>query len=145
LTAPSSPGPIADALGRLLGQAKPRGVVAVYLFGSHAEHRAHRQSDVDVAVLLDPHVYAGAEARFQERVRLSAWLVGELKTNLVDVVILNDAPPTLARRIVTTGRRVYCVDLDAAHAFVRDVQLRAADLEPFLRRTRRLKLASIAR
>lgn len=30
-------------------------------------------------------------------------------------------------------------------AFVRDAQLRAADIEPFLRRTRRLKLAAIRR
>lgn len=28
-------------------------VVSAYLFGSHAEIRAHRDSDVDVAVLLD--------------------------------------------------------------------------------------------
>ncbi len=117
----------------------------VYLFGSHAEGRVHRESDVDVAVLLDPAVHVGAEARFQERVRLSGWLVGELKTNLVDVVILNDAPPLFARRVVTTGARVYCLDPEAAHALVRDVQLRAADLEPFLRRMRRLKLAALAR
>ena len=53
--------------------------------------------------------------------------------------------PQLARRIVTRGRRVFCSDAGADHAFVRDVQLRAADLEPFLRRTRRVKLESIAR
>jgi hypothetical protein len=46
---------------------------------------------------------------------------------------------------VTTGRRIYCSDPDLDHAFVRDVQLRAADLEPFLRRTRARKLASLAR
>jgi hypothetical protein len=43
------------------------------------------------------------------------------------------------------GRRLLCVDAEADHAFVRDVQLRAADLEPFLRRTRRLKLQALAR
>jgi predicted nucleotidyltransferase len=30
-----------------------REVVAAYLFGSHASGRAHRESDVDVGVLLD--------------------------------------------------------------------------------------------
>lgn len=145
MTAPSAPGALSNALGTVFHRAPPAGIVSAYLFGSHAGRRAHRQSDVDVAVLLDPAVHAGAEARFQERVRLSAWLVGELKTNLVDVVILNDAPPALARRVVTTGIRVYCRDPEAAHAFVRDAQLRAADLEPFLRRTRRLKLAALAR
>jgi hypothetical protein len=41
---------------------------------------------------------------------------------------------------VTTGLRVSCADPEADHAFVRDTQLHAADLEPFLRRARRLKL-----
>jgi hypothetical protein len=63
----------------------------------------------------------------------------------VDVVVLNDAPPQFGRRIVTCGLRVVCADPEADHAFVRDVQLRAADLEPFLRRMRRLKLDAIVR
>jgi hypothetical protein len=54
-----------------------------------------------------------------------------------DLVVLNDAPPGLGRQVVR-GRRLLCFDAEADHAFVRDVQLRAADLEPFLRRTRRL-------
>jgi predicted nucleotidyltransferase len=100
---------------------------------------------VDVAVLLSREAYPDARARFEERVRLNAWLVAELRTNLVDVVVLNDAPPGLGRRIVTAGVRVFCRDAAADHAFVRDVQLRAADLEPFLRRTRRVKLAALGR
>jgi hypothetical protein len=63
----------------------------------------------------------------------------------VDVVILNDAPPGLARRIVTEGRNVYCRDTELNHSFVRDVQLRAADLAPFLRRMSALKLTAIRR
>ncbi|MGH7324199.1 MAG: nucleotidyltransferase domain-containing protein [Candidatus Rokuibacteriota bacterium] len=118
-------------------------MVSAYLFGSHAERRAHRESGV--AVLLSRDIRASPRARFEERVRLSTWLVGELQTNLVDVVVLNESPPGLARRIVTTGRRVFSGDPAADHTFVRDVQLRAADLEPFLRRTRRLKLAALFR
>src|SRR5438445_8007932 len=33
------------------------GVISAYLFGSHAEERAHRESDIDVAVLLDRKDY----------------------------------------------------------------------------------------
>jgi hypothetical protein len=61
------------------------------------------------------------------------------------VVVLNDAPPLLGRRIVIKGRRVFCADAEADHAFVRDVQLRAADLEPFLRRMGQLKLDALRR
>ena len=62
-----------------------------------------------------------------------------------DVVVLNDAPPTFAASIVTRGRRLRCADPEAEHAFRRDVQLRAADLKPFLERTRRIKLRALAR
>jgi hypothetical protein len=51
----------------------------------------------------------------------------------------------LGRHVVNSGRRVHYADPDLDHAFVRDVQLRAADFEPFLRRLRRIKLAAIAR
>jgi hypothetical protein len=36
-----------------------------------------------------------------------------------------------------------CSDPEADHAFRRDSQLRAADLEPFLRRARALKLEAL--
>jgi predicted nucleotidyltransferase len=136
---------LAGTLERLLRDEPVHGLVSAYLFGSHAAGRAHRESDVDLGVLLNRRVHATREARFSERVRLTAWAIGALHRNEVDVVVLNDAPPGLGRRIVTTGRRLYCCDAEVDHAFVRDVQLRAADLEPFLRRARRIKLDALPR
>lgn len=136
-------GQLTDAVARAM-TAEPSGLVSAYLFGSHAEGRAHRESDVDLGVLLSRRAYPTDRHRFEARVRLSASLARELRVDRVDVVVLNDAPPLLARRIVTEGRRLVCADVEADHAFVRDVQLRAADLEPFLRRMRRLKLEAIA-
>ena len=141
----AAPAEIVSTLERLLRHRPSPALVSAYVFGSHAAGRAHRESDVDIGVLLDRRALATSEARFRERVRFSAWLVGALHQNAVDVVVLNDAPPQLARHIVTTGRRVACHDAEMDHAFVRDVQLRAADLEPFLRRARRIKLDALAR
>jgi hypothetical protein len=76
-------------------------------------------------------------------VRFTSWLIGALGVNAVDVVILNDAPPELGRRIVIDGQKLYCADRQVDRAFVRDVQLRAADLEPFLRRTRQVTLQAL--
>jgi predicted nucleotidyltransferase len=126
-------------------RAPSLGVLSAYVFGSHAEGRAHAESDIDVGVLLDRRLAPTERQRFESRVRIGSVLVGRLRQNAVDVVVLNDAPPQFARRIVTAGRRVCCRDEAADHAFVRDVQLRAADLEPFLRRTRRVKLAAMTR
>jgi len=136
---------LANNLGDFFRKSAEPGCVSAYLFGSAASDRTHRESDIDVGVLLSRDQYPTSRERFQERVRLSAALREELKHDVVDVVILNDAPPLLGRRIVTAGTRVFCSDQEADHAFVRDVQLRAADLEPFLRRTSRVKLAAIAR
>jgi len=132
---------LAMRLGRAFEDLTAAGVVSAYLFGSHAEGRSHRESDIDVGVLLRRDVHPTREERFEVRVQLSSRLEG----GAVDVVVLNDAPPQLARRIVTSGRRIFCADAAADHAFVRDVQLRAADVEPFLRRTRRVKLGAIVR
>jgi predicted nucleotidyltransferase len=116
-----------------------RGVLVAYLFGSFAEGREHRESDVDLGFLLDRASYPTDRDRFEFRVRAGS-LLNDLLRRDADVVVLNDAPPELARAIVTKGKRVYCVDDEADHAFVRDAQLRAADIEPWLRRMRQIKL-----
>jgi predicted nucleotidyltransferase len=133
---------VEELLGvHLTGRAP--GIVSAYLFGSVAEGRAHRESDVDVGVLLDRAVFPSAEERMEVRISLGSELVDVLDINDVDLVILNDAPPELGRAIVTRGRRVHCADAEADHAYVRDVQLRAADLAPWLRRVRRVKLDAL--
>jgi predicted nucleotidyltransferase len=115
--------------------------LAVYLFGSFAEGREHGESDVDLGFLLDYAAYPTEKVRFEYRVQAGSRL-SDLLRRPADVVILNDAPPELARAIVTKGKRLYCADSEADHAFVRDAQLRAADIEPFLRRMREIRLAS---
>jgi predicted nucleotidyltransferase len=134
-----------DQLSTALHALHGKGVVSVYLFGSHAEDRAHRESDVDIGVLFDRNVLPGARDRFEAGLQLSSRLQSALDTRDVDVVVLNDTPPGLGRRVVSRGRRLVCLDEEADHAFVRDVQLRAADLEPFLQRARRVKLEALAR
>lgn len=119
------------------------GLVSSYLFGSYGENRAHRESDVDVGVLLDRSVYPTSADRFEARLGLIARLGGALAPREPDVVVLNDAPPAFAARIVTTGIRTTCSDDERDHAFRRDSQLRAADLQPFLQRMRRIKLETI--
>ncbi len=128
----------------LVAVATSTEMISAYLFGSYSVGKAHRESDVDLGVLLRYSRYPTARERFEARLGLGAKLQAAIGVD-VDLVVLNDAPPVLARRIVTAGRRVFCSDVDADHAFVRDVQLRAADVLPFLRRTQQLKLAAIAR
>lgn len=121
------------------------GVVSAYLFGSHAAGRAHRESDVDVAVLLERERHPTRRHRFDARVRLTAELISVLHHNGVDLVVLNDAPPLLARHIVWEGTRVFVADGEEDRVYVRDIQIRAADLAPWLERARRRTLELLLR
>ena len=60
---------------RTFAESEPD-IIAVYLFGSQASGKAHRFSDVDVAVLLP--VDMPAAARFDRRLHLGATLEARL-------------------------------------------------------------------
>jgi predicted nucleotidyltransferase len=136
---------VASAVASVLGNRTGESVVAAWLFGSYAESRAHRESDVDIGVLLDRDRLPTSRDRFEEGLALTSLLLAAVAPRQPDLVIVNDVPPGLASRIVTTGKLLLCRNAEAEHAFRRDVQLRAADLEPFLRRLRRVKLDAISR
>lgn len=133
---------MASALQQVLADPSAPDVASAYLFGSVAEGRAHRESDVDLGVLLAWASHATAVDRFDAGIRLAGALESAIGRT-IDLVVLNDAPPLLERHAVTRGRRIFCCDPLADHAYVRDAQLRAADLEPWLRRMRALKLRAI--
>jgi uncharacterized protein len=69
-----------------------------YLFGSHAIGRTTPLSDVDVAVYPDKRVNA-----FEYRLSRMEALSRIVKTDRVDVVLLNDAPPLLKYEIIRNG------------------------------------------
>src|SRR5947199_10058208 len=99
---------VRDLLAHTLAQ-QVRGIVSAYLFGSVAEGRAHLESDVDVGILLDRAVYPRAADRFEVRLRCVGALSAALRRG-TDVVILNEAPPQLARHIVASGDRIVLND-----------------------------------
>jgi predicted nucleotidyltransferase len=121
-----------------------QGIVSAYLFGSAARGRLHRESDIDVGMLLDRGVYPTTADRFEARLRVSARLAAVVGRT-VDIVILNDAPPTLSRHIMCDGVRLLVTDREQDRHHLRVTLSRAADLVPFLRRTRAVKLDAISR
>ena len=79
-------------------------VLDAYLFGSFARGQAQPQSDVDVAVYVDPE--QAPDAPFGYVAQLTTALVATLGSNAVDVVVLNDAPPLLYHRVLRDGMRL---------------------------------------
>lgn len=110
-------------------------VVAAILFGSMARGDALPESDVDIGVLLT-HDAAQQEIN---RSRLIADIMGVLKWNDVDVVILNRASPLLLHRVVRDGHVIYAAD----HGLLAEFTIRAIqqfeDTKP-LRNLRRERL-----
>lgn len=86
-------------------------ILEAYLFGSTATGTAQRHSDVDVAVYLrDPHPPASP---FGYVAHLTTELLAALRTNRIDVVLLNEAPPLLYHRVLRDGVRLFSRDLRA--------------------------------
>ena len=128
-----------ERLHRLVGQA-PRQVVAGYLFGSVARGTASAGSDVDLGLLL-----AAAPARTLEGRMLD--YEAELERALgqpVQVVILNDAPPDLAHRVLRDGRLL--LDRDRSARLRWEVRARNLffDMQPVVTRYRRRALERAA-
>lgn len=112
-----------------LEKAAPKGLLSLYLYAGGGDAGTPRDSDLDIAVLLDPAYYPDRKARAQVRLSLASDLIHALRDNHVDLVVLNDSPATLGKKIVTGWPRIFCSDPEVDHAFVRDVQLQAADME----------------
>jgi predicted nucleotidyltransferase len=118
------------------------GITSIYLFGSFAEHREHAESDIDFGVLVDRAVYRDDRACFDCRLLLITRLGNALHRE-ADVVMLNDAPPLLARKIVTRGRRIFCADPVADDHFVRRIIDLADDIEPWMQEMWAIKLEAL--
>lgn len=82
-------------------------IVLAYLFGSFAEGKTHKFSDVDVAVYVRD---LQKENEFDYKMDLIGELNNILRSDDVDLVVLNNAPPTLKNRIIRYGLLVKCVD-----------------------------------
>lgn len=82
-----------------------------YLFGSQAAGTGQPHSDVDIAVYVDPAALPGEG--FGYAAALAADLMSAARTNAIDVVVLNGAPPVLYHRVLRDGRRLLSRDLRA--------------------------------
>jgi predicted nucleotidyltransferase len=91
--------PLDDAaLQRLSHALDCEGVIAAMLIGSQARGTPGPLSDVDIAVWHEPGL--NPAGRLQLQVKLARLASETLRTNEVDIVMLNQAPPLLRHRAV---------------------------------------------
>lgn len=78
-----------------------------YIFGSVAQNRTNALSDIDIGVILDRSKIDDKLYPYGYRANLISDLIKLLKTNKVDVVLLDDASILLRHRILYYGKIIY--------------------------------------
>ena len=86
-------------------------VLFALLFGSQARGTAGPLSDVDIAVMLPDDM--GPMPKFRRQLSLMTDLSRLLRTDEVDVAVLNDVPITLGYRVFRDGMLLHCRDREA--------------------------------
>lgn len=97
----------------------------IYIFGSYAKGKNDKNSDLDIAVLL--------EKGYNPLDKLS--LIGDFtdifKRNDIDLVILNDANPVLEHQVIKYGKLAYLKDEDVKVFYEVRVLKEYMDMEYF--------------
>ena len=96
-------------------------VIAVYLYGSHAEGHANALSDIDIGVLIRNGL--AKERLWELENALAADLGRMLRTDNVDLIVLNLAPLRIRYEVITRGEVLYSAD-DGARADFESYSLR---------------------
>lgn len=107
-----------------------------YLYGSAAKDTVHKDSDIDIGLLLnkgfkpDP-LYTGKIAREIEKE------VGSERE--VDVRTLNDKPITFQHQVLKNGRRIFSRDEKTRIKFETRVYDRYLDYKPFFEQYNKIR------
>ncbi len=96
--------------------AEDKDVVALYAFGSLAEGNLKPLSDLDFGILLSDSL--DKQDRFKKSIDLICTFNETLKTDEVDMVILNDNPLRFAYHILKTGKLLHCRDKNQIIDFI---------------------------
>lgn len=100
-------------------------IIFGYVFGSYGMGRPSPLSDVDIAF----YVLSGKDG-FEKKLALMEEITSILKTDEVDIVILNKAPLVLCYQVLKTGRLLFSKDERLRLDFINKVYNIYCDTEP---------------
>ncbi len=108
---------------------KERDILFAYIFGSQATGRVHKESDLDLAIYIEPMPENLIERKLDLIDKISQ-LTG---FDHIDLVILNQAPPLLVHSVMKTGKLLFCKNSEKRSFFLVKNLKEALDLEIHLR------------
>ena len=82
-------------------------IEVAYIFGSIARGTESALSDIDIAILIDDQQINEDKFRYGYKAEILADLMKILKTNDVDLVILNEANTLLRHQVLYHGKLIY--------------------------------------
>ncbi len=109
---------------------KKQKVILAYLFGSQAKGKIGPLSDIDIAISFGESVQANE--RFELRLETLGQLTDLFKTDKIDLVVLNDAPPLLIHRILKEGILIFSDNHKKRLEFEVKAVLKYLDWKPYL-------------
>lgn len=122
-------GNVSKRIPRLIKEYLQDGnIISFFLFGSYADNKIRPLSDVDIAVLLKGDI--SLRRYFDYKLDLLSRAVRTLKTEEIDLVLLNEAPYDLAYNILKNGKILFCRDKKAQADFQEKIVLRYLDVRP---------------
>jgi len=126
-------GPVPDPRERIADLAasarEDPDIDLLYLTGGFGRGHPTPLSDIDLAVLLSP----SCADRFRKRLDLHATWSLLLRTDAIDIIVLNDASIALAFAAIRDGRIIFCRDEVVRVRFESGVFSRYQDMEHWRR------------
>ncbi len=82
-------------------------ILFAYIFGSVATGTCNKLSDIDIAIFIDERKIDEKDYRYGYQAEVMTDLMDILKTNKIDLVVLNYAAALLKHRVIYYGKLIY--------------------------------------
>ena len=118
-----------DTLFPLLKESlrQEKDIIFAYIFGSYSIGKVSPLSDIDIAVYLGK---VKLKEIFERKQELNNLVASILKTDEIDLIILNEAPLPLIHQVLKTGCLLFSKDEKERIAFAVRAQKFYLDAEP---------------
>jgi predicted nucleotidyltransferase len=115
----------------------------VYLFGSFLKNKISKNSDIDLAFLVDEVAHNSDPIEAMSATHLIAVRVGMRFDKETDVVILNSASLEIAYEVVSTGKCIYELNSDQRLEYEAKIRGMYFDFKPFFEELRARSLTQL--